>query len=439
MITDYESYNYEKSSEYVTIPSEFTEESVIIEEKDQVEFDKIWMHSFSECKQKYEKIAKCFHEFVGVTSLLLTESISASDEEKKVDSETQEYVKLWAQQVNGCYKTFSRFMEHLSSKAPEIGHPGCSITYKDMTRAVQQITKTTFRALNLYHMVFKMIPFQDAIARIKAAHGNLTTFARILQRTCFTADWKSILGYAVSFLGPVGLAAGIAAAVGLLLTGWGALIIAGGVVVGFVAAKMYHSHRQSELEQNEAKLREELKNLKGFFHRWHKIDETLQDSDIFVAIDALQKSQECFDIVCTKMFPRIQEPLQLLEDCYVCQQNLVTDVQHLTDAKRGHINVPIGYTARTGDVIVSTQCEKKHMLHYHCYSDMIKNHLTQCGICRKEFNPAHIQILYRKLPPSPTQQSAPGTMKEMVTIRLDRKGTLKKQEPFENPFQEWRQ
>lgn len=440
--SDYHPRLLENGFYYVQINPADDEELVVLEKEDneeKKEFDYLWQKNIVEVKQKYEEIARQLEEYIALTQYLSNEE---HREQKEVERDTIEYLGIWRGQVVACFKTFNRFMEHLSGMTPKIGLSECKTTYAQMIEAVKVVTRISLRALVFYDMVFKMVPFEDAIARIKSAHGNLTEFAQILQRTLFTADPITVLGYLLSFLGPVGISIGIAAGVGLLFSGWGALIIAGGAIAGVLCGGLYHAHRKSELKKVERKISRELAKLEGFFQRWHDLDKNLKQDDLSTILNLLNESEKACDIVCKEMFPALTEPMMLVDDCYVCHEALVPHNQEITPMD---LKIPLGYKAQKGDVIASLNCEKKHLVHAHCYLEMREKGHRLCGLCRKEFHDnKSIQIVYRnagaltkvkKVKKGDTQQ------KEKLIPRIDRKASLKEShDSWETiSLEEWRQ
>ena len=175
--------------------------------------------------------------------------------------------------------------------------------------------------------------------------------ARIITRTCWLSDPQTVLKYALAFLGPVGISALIAFAVGVLFTGIGGINVAGGLLVGVITTKIYHLRRKQKLLEAEKALQEEIKNLKGFFERWKTIDKVLEDDDIPKALHLLSTSQESFDVVCNKLFKELEHPLMLLEKCYVCQSLLVPQ-KRFANLSQENLKIPRDYKYRMMSILL---------------------------------------------------------------------------------------
>lgn len=184
--------------------------------------------------------------------------------------------------------------------------------------------------------------------------------------------------------------------VGLLCTGWGAVIVAAGVILGGAGIYVYHRYRKKKLAEAEDAIAQEQLRMQGFLERWNTMGKTLEDSDIPKALNLLKSTQECFDIVCNSLFRELAKPLMLLEDCYICRCPLVSPNQWL-DIHDENLQVAENYKAQEHDVVASLKCSQMHMLHYQCLKEMWENKHRHCGICRIEFDMKQFRIVYRKL------------------------------------------
>jgi hypothetical protein len=321
--------------------------------------------------------------------------ITFHQEEKQSKEDAVEYLTVWRTQVVACYKLFTRFLEHLTSVSPDAHKPDAKITYADLNRAVIEIGEITEKCLTFYRMSVQLVPISETTERIKQAHGSVTEFGRILARSCLITDWRTMGTYIVAFLGPVGMSTLVAFGVGLLFTGWGALILAGGVLAGVVCTKLYHTYHENQILEAERAIEEEKLKLKGFLERWNMIDKTLTEEDIPTALRLLHATQASFDIVCNKLFTELRNPLKLSEACYVCLEALVTP-RDFINMSATNVQIPQGYEAQKDDVVYSTRCLQPHMVHQRCWRKMVGYPPLRCGTCRTVSEAKEWQIAFRK-------------------------------------------
>lgn len=417
----------------------YSDESVLItENKKERKFHDFWNASMMQITKEYSSCSQSLAILIGLKKSpiasssprdrrRLCPSATKDDSDKKTtplkqQEERIEFLGLWQKQVVACFKFYNRFMGNIMSAVSRAegqdensqgnSQENCeeqrnqettktNVTYDQLISGVQTITRITEKCLLFYRLSVKLIPVQEAVKRIKKAHGSLNEFATAT-RICWMSEARTLTEYTLMFMGPVGSSALLAFGMGLLLTGWGALIIAGGALVGTIATGLYHHSREKSIAAAQLAMEQEIARNKGFFARWNMLDQALESSDLVTALDLLNSSQECFDIVCDKLFQEIQQPLHLSDQCYICLDDLLASHQ-LDVVSQYNLKIPKDYKAQCGDIVMAESCAKPHMIHFECYQSMSKAlgpaaPIRHCGTCRTPFTKWKIAYRERPLP-----------------------------------------
>ena len=393
-----------------------------------------------ETYQKKRGKAQChiFDEFISTHTMILNfkkkyeptlpknKVLKQEEEVEFNNNDYQIYLETWSNLVLKCKNASDKFIGNLDSVVAEIlaeeknqkmkslievpldnsieekNKKGKKkLNFKILEDAIDLIEESAVRSFTFYRHVFRQLPIETAVNRIKETHGNLTVWTKFMLRAWWEMETKDFFQYLIVFLGPVGVAVALTSLGALSLTGWGAIILlCGGLLapVGVIMLRKWNDHQRNQIENTLKKKQEEAKL---FFERWNQLDAKVDVENIFLGLEYLKQSKDSFDTLCIKLFPEIQITLSLCEDCFVCSNPLVPSdelerqqqEQHIFDPKNNLITDLNNYISNRNDVVTPSSCPL-HYIHFGCLQNWRESpcnkNKNECPLCRKEYKEIHV-------------------------------------------------
>jgi hypothetical protein len=275
------------------------------------------------------------------------------------EAEMKRFAKVWHCQVDRAYALGQRLTEKVEQYLytedqvqPE--------AYRTVSSCMATLKGIIEEAILQIIEIFEKIGVSTAFTRVIQVFGSLDNFLHLSQMRDFskmqTSDW-AIIGACLG--GGAGLGAAVASLLGILLTGFGALFLVLGTLVGGVGARCYYRYRKDKIEDLKSQFRRHQTEYESFFGRWEKLGDLLYLEDFRQMHSLAVQSQKHSHIFVCRSFPELSGECPICLERFVCHGSQVrlTPLFSVTQSTK---------KPEKGDVVYSDQCELPHFVHFSC-------------------------------------------------------------------------
>jgi len=275
---------------------------------------------------------------------------------------------------------------------------------KDIEKLLDNFASVTKKFLNFYMKIFICLIAEAVVQRLRVNGYSIQELTRAVNAMWWLSDVKTILTYALGFLGPTGGAIVLATSLGLLFTGWGALILLAGVAIG--AGICYVKYKRDQRITRDHMTR--IQNLEAqrdrFLKRYQRVGDKLEKEDYEFLLEELNIAHAGFESILPTFFPETTHkallPIITKECCGGFQENpkdLKTAASTTTtttcSCKRCQPCSICFEKLGTENVVCFNTCDKPHCFHKNCLHkwQQVKrtsypNDPPSCAICRTKYN-----------------------------------------------------